>query len=92
MKKINLSEAKNRLSELVKETAETTEALTITVHGRKEVVLMSMEEYDSLMETIEIMQDKELMKRIAASMEEIKRGELIPWEKVKKRLHKIAKR
>ncbi len=85
MKTINLSQAKDKLSELVKEVSETYEPVVIAVRNHKDAALISMDEYDSLMETIEILQDHELMKKIKASMEEIKRGEVIPYEKIKKR-------
>lgn len=53
MTTINLSDAKDKLSQLVKETAETTGQVVISVNGRNQVVLISMEEYESLMETID---------------------------------------
>lgn len=84
MTTINLSEAKDRLSQLVRETAETTRPVVISVNGRKEVVLISMEEYDSLMETIEILKDQSLVKKIASSMEDIKKGNVVDFDKIKK--------
>lgn len=84
MTTINLSEAKDRLSQLVRDTARTTRPVVISVNGRKEVVLISMEEYDSLMETIEILKDQALVKKIASSMEEIKKGGLVDFDDIKK--------
>ena len=83
MTTINLSEAKDRLSQLVRDTAETTRPIVITVNGRKEVVLISMEEYDSLMETIEILKDQSLVKKIASSMEDIRRGDVVDFDKIR---------
>lgn len=80
----NLSEAKDKLSYLVKETSETTKPITISVNGRNQVVLISMEEYESLKETIEILKDQALVKKITASMEDIKKGRTIPFRKIKK--------
>lgn len=85
MTTINLSEAKDKLSQLVKETAETTQPLIISVHGRKEAVLLSLEEYDSLKETIEILKDQNLVKKIFASMREIKKGELANFDDLKQK-------
>lgn len=84
MATINLSEAKDRLSQLVKETAETTEPLMISVHGRKEVVLISMEEYTGLMETIEILKDQDLVRKIQAGLREAGKGELVDFDSIKK--------
>lgn len=83
MTTVSLSEAKNKLSQLVKDTAESTRPITISVHGRKEVVIMSMEEYESLKETLEILKDQNLVKKIYASMQEIKKGELVDFEDIR---------
>lgn len=83
MTTINVSEAKDRLSQLVKETAETTKPVIISVNGRKEVVLISMEEYDSLMETIEILKDQSLVKKIASSLEDIRKGDVVKFDDIK---------
>ena len=80
----NLSEAKDKLSYLVKETSETTKPITISVNGRNQVVLISMEEYESMLETIEILQDKELLKQIQASMEDIKKGRFVRFEDIRR--------
>lgn len=84
MTTINLSEAKDKLSQLVKETAETTRQIIISVNGRNQVMLISMDEYESLMETIEILKDQSLVKKIAASMEDIKKGKVVNFEDIRK--------
>ncbi len=80
----NLSEAKDKLSFLVKETAETTKPTIISVNGRNQVVLISMEEYESLMETIEILSDQTLVKKIAASTEDIKKGNYVRFDDIRR--------
>ena len=84
MTSYNLSEAKDKLSFLVKETSETTRPITISVNGRNQAILISMDEYESLKETIEILRDQSLVKKIAASMEDIEKGNGIPFEKIRK--------
>ncbi len=84
MTTINLSDAKDKLSQLVKETAETTGQVVITVNGRNQVVLISMEEYESLMETIDILKDQTLVKKIMASMADIQKGDVVDFEKIRK--------
>ena len=82
--KLNVSEAKDRLSQLDKDAAETTEPIMIAVHGRNQVVMISQEEYESLMETIEILRDQDLVKKILASLKELKRGEVVDFDSIKK--------
>ena len=83
MTTINLSEAKDKLSQLVKETAETTGRVVISVNGRSQAVLISMEEYESLQETIDILKDKSLVKKIASSMEDIRKGDVVDFEDIR---------
>lgn len=74
MKTIKISEAKNKLNQFVKDTIDKMRPILISVSGRKRAVLISLEEYESLKETIEVLKDQGLMKRIAASMKDIKMG------------------
>ena len=86
MSTINLSEAKDKLSKLVKDTAETTKPVVITVNGREQVVLISMAEYDSLKETIEILKDQEIVKQIGASMKDIAGGDVVNFDDIKREI------
>ncbi len=83
MTTISLSEAKDRLGKLVKETAGTTEPFMISVHGRREVVVISTEEYAGLMETIEILRDQKLVRKIQAGLQEAKKGQLVDFDSIK---------
>ena len=83
MATVSLSEAKDKLSKLVKETAETTEPLMISVHGRKEVVVISMAEYTGLIETIEILKDQELLRKIQTGLQEAGKGQLVDFDSIK---------
>jgi len=67
MKIIPLSEAKAKLSGLVKDLALTDEDVVITRNGRAAAVLVSAAEYESWKETIAVRSDPDLMG-------EIKRG------------------
>ena len=84
MTTINVSEAKDKLSQLVKETAETTRQIVISVNGRKEAMLISIEEYESLMETIEILKDQSLVKKILSSLKDIQRGDIVDFEDIRR--------
>lgn len=84
MTTMNLSDAKDKLSKLVKETAETTRQVIITVNGRNQAVLISMEEYESLIETIDILKDQTLVKKIMASMGDIQKGHVVDFEDIRK--------
>jgi hypothetical protein len=46
---------------------------------------MSREEYDELTETLEVLMDQDLLRRISRSLREFSQVEGIPFEEVKKR-------
>lgn len=58
----------------------------ITVNGTPTAILMSIDEYESLQETLDILGDKKLMKSIKQGEKELAEGKGIPWEQAKKEL------
>lgn len=58
----------------------------ITFKGSSRAVLMSMDEYESLQETLDILSDKKLMRDIKKAEKEIAEGKTILWEDAKKEL------
>jgi len=75
---VPLGEVKTRLSELVERIEREHGRVVITKHGRPAAVLMSIDDLESLEETLEIMSDPELMAGIREAQEESARGELTP--------------
>ena len=65
METTSLADAKNRLSELISAVQGTWERVTITKNGRPVAVLMSVEDLESLTETLEILSDPDAMAAIA---------------------------
>jgi prevent-host-death family protein len=71
---ISLTELRPRLSELVERAHGQFERFLITRHGRTEAVLLSSEEFDGLLETLDILSDDDLVRRLAAAEEELASG------------------
>jgi antitoxin YefM len=65
METTSLADAKNRLSELVAAVHGTWERVTITKNGKPVAVLISVEDLESLTETLEILSDPDAMAAIA---------------------------
>jgi antitoxin YefM len=65
METTSLADAKNRLSELVSAVQGTWERVTITKNGKPVAVLMSVEDLESLTETLEILSDPDAMAAVA---------------------------
>ena len=64
MRTLPLSEVKMKLSEIVDRVASTDDEVTITKNGRPAAIIMSIDEYESIMATQEILSDKEFMDEI----------------------------
>jgi len=79
---IPLSVAKAHLSEIVRDVSETHEVVTISKGGVPATVMMSADEYESLIETLEILSDPELMEDIRIGLEEEKAGKTVSLEEV----------
>ena len=79
---LNVTEARNKFLDLVREAKDVLERVIITKNGKPEAVLMSYEEFEGWLETIEIMKDPKLAKELKESMNEAKNGKLHTWEEV----------
>ena len=74
MKTLPLSEAKTKLSGLVKKVSSRDEEIVITKNGRPAAVLVSPDEFDSWKETIAVRADTALMREIKAGLSALKAG------------------
>ncbi len=79
---VPLSRAKARLSSLVRKVREEHGTYAITHRGKAEGVLMSVEEYETLIETVEILSDRQLMARVDRGLRDEKAGRLFSHDEV----------
>ena len=64
-----LSEVKTRLPELVAGVQEREEEVVVTKNGRPAAILINVDEYTRLKETLDVLSDPALMSQIAESRE-----------------------
>jgi antitoxin YefM len=81
MEQMPLAEVKNRLSEVVDEVEREHARVVITKHGRPAAVVMSVEDLESLEETLDIMGNESLLSDIKAAVAELRDGSVIPLSK-----------
>jgi prevent-host-death family protein len=62
-----LSEVKTRLPELVAGVQEREEEVVVTKNGRPAAILINVQEYARLKETLDVLSDPDLMKQISRS-------------------------
>lgn len=77
-----LTEARNKFPKLVDEASKTFTRFTITRKGKPEAVLMSREEYEALIDTLEILSSKSSMASLRRAKKDIKAGRMRPLKDV----------
>jgi antitoxin YefM len=73
-KTLPLSEVKTRLPELVAGVEEREEEVVVTKNGRPAAVLVNVQEYARLKETLDVLSDPDVMQQIAESRTFYKAG------------------
>ncbi|WHZ24795.1 MAG: Prevent-host-death protein [Nitrospira sp.] len=66
-KTLPLSEVKTRLPELVTGVQEREEEVVVTKNGRPAAILINVDEYARLKETLDVLSDPDLMKQLGRS-------------------------
>ena len=77
MPTVTFSDAKTHLARLLTEVEELGEQVTITRSGRPAGVLISVDEYEGMIETLEILADNELRDAIRNGLAEISKGDVV---------------
>ena len=79
---IPISEVKARLSALADRAEHQHERIVVTRHGRPSFVLVSPDDLESLEETLDILQDEELVASLRLSRQQAGEGKLIPLHEI----------
>jgi prevent-host-death family protein len=77
MSSVTLSDAKTHLPRLLSEVVELGEKVIITRSGRPVGVLVSIDEYEGLLETLEILADADMAKAVRRGLDEAERGAVV---------------
>ena len=83
---LSITEARKNIFKIIDQVQQAGQYFTLTDKGKPKAVVISAEEYESLLATIEVLSDPKAMAMIKKSEEEIKRGEYVTWEQVEKEL------
>ncbi len=86
-KAIPVTQARQRLTSLPERLAKDQEAVAITRRGKPVLAVMPWELYESIVETLEILGDEELMEALRQGIKEIEAGKGVPWDRAKRELH-----
>jgi len=78
---LSVSKAKARLLDLTRKVQEEGRAYVLTRDGEPVSALVPIEDYDSLLETMNILADKKTMQDLAAALADERRGRLFRRDK-----------
>lgn len=86
MQTMSVSEAKDKLSTLVESVESTHDAVVITRHGKPAAVLISLEDLDSLQETLAWLSDPKHLTEMAEAEAEVSEGRMLSLDEVRAQL------
>lgn len=87
MTTLSVTQARSKLLSLARELgSKGCEAVEVTHRGKPVLAIMPIELYDALMETMEVLADGEQSELLRRSLDELRRGKALPWDKAKKGL------
>ena len=85
IKTIPLAEAKQNLSSLIRDIDEKYDRYTITKNGVSKAVMLSSDEFDGLMETLDILNSKEERESIVRAKVQVRKQQTVSFKNIKKR-------
>lgn len=83
---IPIAEARSKLPMLCKELTDQRQAIAITVRGVPALAVMPWDLFESIMATMDIMGDPEMMAALRQGIKEAEGEQGIPWEEAKAQL------
>jgi antitoxin YefM len=86
VKDIPITTARHELTTLPERLEKDPGAVTITRRGKPVLAVLPWEMYETLLETLEVLGDPELMETLRQSLQELKHGEAISWEEAERLL------
>ncbi len=82
MTAVPLSEAKTHLARLLADVERLGEGVMITRSGRPAAILLSIEEYEGMLETLDILADAKLMTSLRRGLRDIDAGRVVGDDEV----------
>jgi prevent-host-death family protein len=79
---LTTTEARKNLLEMVDKAGRAYKRYLLTKKGKPVAVLMSAEEYEGWVETLELASDPEFIKALKEAQSDVRAGRVFPYEKV----------
>lgn len=78
---VPVTEAKQRFTEIVKGVEDCFDRYLVTKNGKDAAIVMSAEEYESLLETLDVLSSKKEMRALLEGMSQSQRGETVALDR-----------
>ena len=85
---ITLKELRPELPEVIKDVDTKLDRYIVTKRGKPIAVMMSVDDYEGFLETIEILSDRDVVKGIRKAKREIKEGKTISLAELRRKIEK----
>lgn len=83
---ITMVDARRELTKLPEKLEARPATVAVTRRGKPVLAIMTWEDYEAILETLEVLNDEEAVERLRRSIREVKESKTIPWEEAKARL------
>ena len=81
-KYVPITKAKNDLLAIVRQVEKADSTIAVTKNGVPAAVILSMERFEGLLETLDILSDEETMKSLRRSIRQARAGKWLRYEEV----------
>ena len=83
---LNMVDARRELTRLPERLSSTPATVTVTRRGKPVLAIMAWEDYEAIVETLEILSNEEAVGQLRRSIQEVKEGKTVSWEAAKAQL------
>ncbi len=91
MTTLSVADARAQFSRIVESAQSTHERFEVTRNGDRVAVLLGADDFDALLETVEILGDAETMADIRAGLIELRRGDTYSVDEVREQLRSLGR-
>jgi len=85
-KELTTVNARRELTKLPERLGANPATVAVTRRGKPVLAIMTWDDYQAILETLEILGDNEALEQLRSSIKEVKEGKTVPWKAAKAQL------
>ena len=83
---LNMVDARRELTRLPERLSATPTTVTVTRRGKPVLAIMSWEDYEAIVETLEVLSDEDSVEQLRRSIQDVKQDQTLSWDAAKAQL------